>query len=99
MSRTLLSLAGFQVIISGRFWVIAEAGPQNAHAQGSIIHSGRSFFFIAPEMRCLDIVWVIISPRSSHPFGIPVIWNYIGVICELFVTDSTFPVLLDNLSV
>jgi hypothetical protein len=25
MSRTLLSLAGFQVIISGRFWVIAEA--------------------------------------------------------------------------
>jgi hypothetical protein len=25
MSRTLLSLAGFQVILSGRFWVIAEA--------------------------------------------------------------------------
>jgi hypothetical protein len=25
MSRTLLSLAGFQVIITGRFWVIAEA--------------------------------------------------------------------------
>jgi hypothetical protein len=24
MSRTPLSLAGFQVIISGRFWVIAE---------------------------------------------------------------------------
>jgi hypothetical protein len=30
MSRTLLSLAGFQVIISGRFWVIAEAIPQSA---------------------------------------------------------------------
>ncbi|MGB8583883.1 MAG: hypothetical protein WCD47_23915, partial [Candidatus Sulfotelmatobacter sp.] len=27
MSRTLLSLAGFQVIISGRFWVIAEDSP------------------------------------------------------------------------
>ncbi|MFZ0359841.1 MAG: hypothetical protein WAL58_05350, partial [Terriglobales bacterium] len=26
MSRTLLSLAGFQVIITGRFWVIAEVG-------------------------------------------------------------------------
>jgi uncharacterized protein YjbJ (UPF0337 family) len=26
MSRTLLSLAGFQVILSGRFWVIAEVG-------------------------------------------------------------------------
>jgi len=24
MSRTLLSLAGFQVILTGRFWVIAE---------------------------------------------------------------------------
>jgi hypothetical protein len=31
MSRTLLSLAGFQVIITGRFWVIAEA------AEGSVI--------------------------------------------------------------
>jgi CDP-paratose 2-epimerase len=30
MSRTLLSLAGFQVIISGRFWVIAEGSyPKN----------------------------------------------------------------------
>ena len=27
MSRTLLSLAGFQVIIRGRFWVIAEGIP------------------------------------------------------------------------
>jgi len=25
MSQTLLSLAGFQVILIGRFWVIAEA--------------------------------------------------------------------------
>lgn len=29
MSRTLLSLAGFQVIISGRFWVIAEGEQAN----------------------------------------------------------------------
>jgi hypothetical protein len=27
MSRTLFSLAGFQVITIGRFWVIAEAPP------------------------------------------------------------------------
>jgi hypothetical protein len=31
MSRTLLSLAGFQVILSGRFWVIAE-GDQSGDA-------------------------------------------------------------------
>src|SRR5450755_2149809 len=30
MSRTLLSLAGFQVIISGRFWVITEDKSVNA---------------------------------------------------------------------
>jgi predicted nuclease of predicted toxin-antitoxin system len=28
MSRTLLSLAGFQVIITGRFWVIAEGAAE-----------------------------------------------------------------------
>jgi hypothetical protein len=31
MSRALLSLAGFQVIISGRFWVIAEAFDERSH--------------------------------------------------------------------
>ena len=50
-------------------------------------------------MRCLDIVWVVVPPRSSHPFGIPVIWNYIRVIRELFVADGAFPVLFDNLAI
>jgi len=50
-------------------------------------------------MRCLDIVWVIIPPRSSHPFRIPVVWNHIVIVCELFMTNGAFPVLLDNLPV
>ena len=50
-------------------------------------------------MRCLNIIWVVIRPRSSHPFGIPVIWNYIRVICELFVADGALPVLFDNLPI
>ncbi|MFZ0594306.1 MAG: hypothetical protein WAM39_27880 [Bryobacteraceae bacterium] len=50
-------------------------------------------------MRCLDIVRMIVPPRSSHPFGIPVIWNHIRVIRELFVTDGTFPALLHDLPV
>ena len=33
LSRTLLSLAGFQVIISGRFWVIAEARIREGQAE------------------------------------------------------------------
>src|SRR6266851_7478065 len=65
----------------------------------SVIQSGRSFLFIAPEMRCLDVVRVIIPPRSSHPFRMSVIWHDVVVICELFVTDGAFPALLDNLAI
>jgi hypothetical protein len=50
-------------------------------------------------MRCLDIVWVIVSPGSSHALGIPVVWHDVVVIGELFLADCAFPVLLDNLSV
>ena len=38
MSRTLFSLAGFQVIISGRFWVIAEG-----HGTGVVSIRGAYF--------------------------------------------------------
>jgi hypothetical protein len=48
-------------------------------------------------MGCLNIVRMVVSPRSSHPFGIPVVRYDVVVICELFVTDSAFPVLLDDL--
>src|SRR6266849_1985941 len=50
-------------------------------------------------MRRLDIVWVVVSPTSAHSFWIPVVRNHIVIVCELFVADGTFPVLLDNLSV
>ncbi|MGB9491235.1 MAG: hypothetical protein WCA92_12290, partial [Terriglobales bacterium] len=36
MSRTLLSLAGFQVIITGRFWVIAEVLSDMRHHTGNL---------------------------------------------------------------
>jgi hypothetical protein len=41
MSRTLLSLAGFQVIISGRFWVIAEARKFSANSHKATAFSSR----------------------------------------------------------
>jgi hypothetical protein len=73
--------------------------PQSAQVRGSIVHSRRAFFFIAPEVRCLDIVWVVVPPRSSHSFWIPVVRNHIVIVCELFLADGAFPVLLDNLPV
>ena len=50
-------------------------------------------------MGCLDIVWMIVPPGSSHPFRIPVVWHDIVVVRELFVADGTLPVLLDDLAV
>src|SRR5258708_36791644 len=47
MSRTLISLAGFQVIISGRFWVIAEV----------LTCGGIAFVFCPrPNMTCWEQV-------------------------------------------
>ena len=65
----------------------------------SVIQSGRSFFFIAPEMRCLHVIRVIISPSSAHSFRIPVVRDHIVVVRKLFMADGAFPVLLDNFPV
>ena len=45
----------------------------------------------------LDVVRMIISPSSSHSLGIPMVWDDVAVVRELFVADGAFPVLLDNL--
>jgi len=45
-------------------------------------------------MDCLDVLWMVVSPRSSHPFGLDVIGHNLVVIREGFVADCTFPVLL-----
>src|ERR1700720_1343798 len=50
-------------------------------------------------MRCLNVVWVVIPPRSAHSFRIPVVGNHIVIVCELFVADGTLVILLDNLAV
>jgi hypothetical protein len=46
----------------------------------------------------LDIVWMIISPRSSHSFRVLVVWNDVVVIREVFVADGAYSALLENLS-
>jgi hypothetical protein len=50
-------------------------------------------------MRCLDIVWMVVSPRSSHTFRILVVRDDVVVIREVFVADGAYATLLDNLSV
>jgi hypothetical protein len=58
-----------------------------------------ALLFVAPPMRCLNVVWMVVPPCSSHSFRIPVVRHDIVVIRELFVTDGAFPVLFDDFAV
>ena len=62
-------------------------------------NSAGPYFPIAPLMRCSNIVWVVVSPSSSHPFGILMIGNDVVVVGELFVADRTYSSLLADLAV
>ena len=50
-------------------------------------------------MYCLDIIQVIVSPGSSHSFGIPVVWHDVVVVGELFMADRAHPTLLPDFPV
>ncbi len=50
-------------------------------------------------MNGLEIVRVIVSPRSAHPFGGDVVRHNVAIFSEFLVTDSTLPVLLSNFAV
>jgi hypothetical protein len=64
-----------------------------------LIDSRRSLFFIAPPVRCLNIVRMIISPRSSHSFRILVVRNNVVVVAKLLVADGAYSGLLPHLTV
>ncbi len=50
-------------------------------------------------MRCLDVVRMVISPRSAHSFRVFVVRDDVVVIRKVFVADGAYSALLDNLSV
>jgi hypothetical protein len=50
-------------------------------------------------MDCLDIVWVIVSPRSTHPLRIPMVRDHIVIVRELFVADRADASLFSDFSV
>jgi hypothetical protein len=50
-------------------------------------------------MSCLDIVGMVVCPRSSHPLGIFMVWDDVVAVGEFLVADGTSTVLLDNFAV
>ena len=50
-------------------------------------------------MDCLDVLGMVISPSSSHSFGLNMVGHNLVVIRERCLADCAFPVLLGDLSV
>jgi hypothetical protein len=50
-------------------------------------------------VRCLNIVWMVVSPCSSHSLTPFVIWHNVVVIRELFLANWADSILLSNLSI
>jgi hypothetical protein len=71
---------------------------KDLHHKSLILH-GRALFAIAPEVRSLDIVGMVISARPSHSSRIDVVGHDVAVVREGHLTDGALPVLFDNFAV
>src|SRR4051794_4619712 len=58
-----------------------------------------SLFSVGPPVGRLDVVGMIIPPRSSHSTGIDVVRNDVAVIRELSLAESAQAILRRDLSV
>ena len=50
-------------------------------------------------MGCLNVFRMVVSPRASHSFRVPVVRYDVAAVRKFLVADCTFSVLLDDLSV
>jgi hypothetical protein len=50
-------------------------------------------------MNRLDIIWVIVSPRSTHSFWVPMVRDHIVIVRELFMADRADATLFSDFSV
>jgi hypothetical protein len=67
--------------------------------QQSLILSGGSLFAVAPEVDCLDIVGMVVSPRTAHASRIDVVGHDVVTVGERHLTDGALLALFDNLSI
>jgi hypothetical protein len=50
-------------------------------------------------MNRLDVFGAVVSPSSSHPFGLDMVGHNLVVIAKRLVTDCAFPALVSDLTV
>jgi hypothetical protein len=65
----------------------------------SAVHSRGSLLVVTPPMYCLDIVRVIVPPRSAHSFRTPMVGDHVVIVRELFMADRADAGLFSDLSV
>jgi hypothetical protein len=70
----------------------------NAELPSLVLPRG-SLFTVTPEVHCLNIVGMVVSPRPAHSSGINVVGNDVVTVCERHLTDGALPVLFNNLSI
>ena len=76
--------------------------PQPEHQLSQVLessNSARSLVPVAPPVRRLNVVGMIVSPGSSHASWVDVVRNDVIVVRELNMAECALPVLLDNLAV
>lgn len=61
--------------------------------------SARSLFSVAPPVDSLNVVRMIVPPRSSHAAGMDVVGYDVAIIGEWFVAEGAYAILLGDLPV
>ena len=74
------------------------AHDRNAERQSLILPRG-PLLAVTPEVHCLDVLRVVVSPRPSHSSRINVIGHDVAIVRERPLTDGALPVLFDNFSI
>jgi hypothetical protein len=64
-----------------------------------LVLPSRALFPVAPEVRGLDILWMIVSPHPSHSSRIDVVGYDVAVIRQRHLTNRTLSILFDDFAV
>jgi hypothetical protein len=63
--------------------------------QQSLILAGGSLFTVTPEVHCLNIVGMVVSPRPAHASRIDVVGHDVVTVSERHLANGALPVLLN----
>src|SRR5277367_637960 len=78
---------------------LGQMGQDRKAERQSLIFSRGSLLAVTPEVHCLDVLRMVVSPRPSHSSRIDVVGHYVAIVRERHLTDGTLPVLFDNFSI